>query len=59
MAYYVDVTVVAAWCELRQDFRHFRVERIVASNLLAETFPASGELVKRWLALPGKSLAVR
>ena len=30
MAYYVDVTLVGAWCELRKDFRNFRVERIAA-----------------------------
>jgi predicted DNA-binding transcriptional regulator YafY len=25
-AFYVDVTVVAAWCELRGAFRHFRTD---------------------------------
>lgn len=53
MAYYVDVTLVAAWCELRQDYRHFRIERIVESAVLDETFPAAnGRLVAEWLALP-------
>src|ERR1700676_4023747 len=27
MAYYVDATLIGAWCELREDYRHFRVER--------------------------------
>ena len=31
MAYYVDVTVVGAWCELRSDFRHFRADRILSA----------------------------
>jgi len=38
MVYYVDVTLIAAWCELRNDFRHFRVERIAASTLLEDRF---------------------
>ncbi len=53
MAYYVDVTLVGAWCELRQDYRHFRIDRIVASTVLAETFPTgNGRLMAEWLALP-------
>ena len=52
MAYYVDVTVIAAWCELRCDFRHFRVDRILSARLLDERFPAdNGKLMAEWLAL--------
>jgi len=52
MAYYVDVTLVGAWCELRQDFRHFRVDRILSARVLDERFPASsGKLMAEWLAL--------
>lgn len=52
MAYYVDVTLIAAWCELRRDYRHFRVERIQSSEVLEEKFPAdNGRLLSRWLAL--------
>jgi predicted DNA-binding transcriptional regulator YafY len=40
MAYYVDVTLVGAWCELRNDLRHFRVDRILASDVLDERFSA-------------------
>jgi predicted DNA-binding transcriptional regulator YafY len=51
MAYYVDVTVIGAWCELRTDYRHFRVERIVTSTLLEEMFPTGGgKLMEGWLA---------
>ena len=28
--YYVDAVILAAWCELRDDFRHFRIDRIKA-----------------------------
>jgi predicted DNA-binding transcriptional regulator YafY len=51
MAYYVDVTMIGAWCELRRDYRHFRVERIVTSTLLDETFSTGGgRLMQGWLA---------
>jgi predicted DNA-binding transcriptional regulator YafY len=52
MAYYVDVTLIAAWCELRTDYRHFRVERIATSRILDERFRAdNGRLMADWLAL--------
>lgn len=52
MAYYVDVTLIGAWCELRNGFRHFRVDRIRRSRVLDECFPAeNGRLVAQWLAL--------
>jgi predicted DNA-binding transcriptional regulator YafY len=52
MAYYVDVTLVGAWCELRNDFRHFRVDRILGARLLDERFSDNGgRLTAEWLAL--------
>lgn len=52
MAYYVDATLVAAWCELRADLRHFRGERIAASEVLDERYPDDrGRLLAAWLAL--------
>ena len=53
MAYYVEVTVLGAWCELRKDLRNFRVERITASRVLAARFQDhNGRLLAQWLALP-------
>jgi predicted DNA-binding transcriptional regulator YafY len=53
MAYYVDVTLLGAWCELRNDFRNFRVDRILAAELLDERFTSeSAKLTAEWLALP-------
>lgn len=53
MAYYVDVTLIAAWCELRNDFRHFRVDRITRSAVLDERFEADhAKLLAAWQALP-------
>jgi len=58
MAYYVDVTLLGAWCELRNDFRHFRVERIVASTILDDAFSADGSaLMERWFALQGERVS--
>jgi len=52
MAYYVDVTLIAAWCELRADYRSFRADRIVTSKVLDDRFPAdNGRLTAEWLAL--------
>ena len=52
IAYYVDATLVGAWCELRRDFRHFRVDRIEGSQLLEDRFPPdNGRLMAEWLAL--------
>lgn len=53
MAYYVDVTLVGAWCELRTDYRNFRVERIQSSKVLDEHFDQdNGRLFREWSALP-------
>jgi predicted DNA-binding transcriptional regulator YafY len=52
MAYYVDATLIGAWCELRTDFRNFRVDRIALAEVLDELFPAdNGRLLARWLEL--------
>lgn len=53
MAYYVDATLIGAWCELRADYRNFRVERIASSTVLDEHFPQdNGRLFAEWSALP-------
>jgi predicted DNA-binding transcriptional regulator YafY len=52
IAYYVDATLIGAWCELRRDFRHFCVDRIQGSQLLEDRFPPdNGRLMAEWLAL--------
>jgi predicted DNA-binding transcriptional regulator YafY len=52
MAYYVDATLIGAWCELRTDFRNFRVDRIAEAQVLDERFPAdNGRLLAQWFAL--------
>jgi predicted DNA-binding transcriptional regulator YafY len=37
---YMDtVRLLVAWCELRNDFRHFRTDRVVAADFLVERYP--------------------
>jgi predicted DNA-binding transcriptional regulator YafY len=51
VAYFVEVTVIAAWCELRSDYRHFRADRIDELTILDESFSDDGgELLQGWLA---------
>lgn len=38
LAFYGAVWILVGWCELRQDFRAFRMDRIVSADTLAEHF---------------------
>lgn len=50
MAYYVQATLIAGWCELRGDYRHFRSDRITSLTVLDEHYPAdNGRLVAEWM----------
>ena len=43
--------IVAAWCELRQDFRHFRLDRILALLTTEERYPRRrAAMLKEWKA---------
>lgn len=49
--YYVDSLVLAAWCELRNDYRHFRVDRINECTATGIYFiDRGGELRDKWQA---------
>jgi predicted DNA-binding transcriptional regulator YafY len=41
LVYFEEARVLAAWCELRADFRNFRADRIVRMELLDEDAPRS------------------
>ncbi|CAM5765399.1 transcriptional regulator [Labrys miyagiensis] len=44
-----EVRMLAAWCELRQDFRHFRTDRIATAEETGERYPGyRSALVKAW-----------
>lgn len=49
LLYYIDAVLLAAWCELRQGFRHFRIDRIECCTPTGQHFGAvSADLVKQW-----------
>lgn len=51
LGYFDGARVVAAWCTLRQGFRHFRVDRIDSLRALDERYPpARRHLVRQWRA---------
>ncbi|AXI53239.1 transcriptional regulator [Sulfitobacter sp. JL08] len=51
LIYYSEAVVVAAWCEMRGDFRHFRPDRMVACTILSDRFTGKGQGLRReWAA---------
>ncbi|MHA7629893.1 helix-turn-helix transcriptional regulator [Corallococcus sp. M7] len=51
LGFFERVMVVAAWCELRQDYRAFRVDRILAVEATGLRYPRRrADLVKEWRA---------
>jgi predicted DNA-binding transcriptional regulator YafY len=54
VAYYLEATLVGAWCELRQDFRHFRADRIERVDVMEDRLPVDRRtLFDRWWSLFG------
>lgn len=50
LVYHVECVLLAAWCELRQSFRHFRADRIWACDVLDDHFKGqSAALRSLWL----------
>ena len=47
LIYYVDAVVLAAWCNLRADFRHFRVDRMISCAGTGERLPTHAETLRR------------
>jgi len=50
VAYYVGATLICAWCELRNDVRHFRTDRVVSVDVLDQSFSIPETVIARWLA---------
>ncbi|SHI77368.1 helix-turn-helix transcriptional regulator [Wenxinia saemankumensis] len=46
LIYHVEVKMLAAWCDLRADFRHFRIDRIWGCETLEESFAGQGDLLR-------------
>ncbi|MDR3500335.1 MAG: YafY family protein [Parvibaculum sp.] len=49
IVYFDDVRVLAAWCEQRSAFRHFRVDRLQLKTISEERYPGRRQsIIKRW-----------
>ncbi len=49
VVYHVESVVLAAWCELRTDFRHFRLDRMAECKPTGERFAGKGPALRaRW-----------
>jgi predicted DNA-binding transcriptional regulator YafY len=49
IGYFEKVHVLLSWCETRQDFRSFRVDRMIALESLSEPYPERRvTLVRQW-----------
>jgi predicted DNA-binding transcriptional regulator YafY len=55
LLYWGKTWTLGAWCELRQDFRSFRVDRIIDLNVLNSTFPdEAGKRLEDYLSCAGR-----
>ena len=50
VAYYTGATLICAWCELRNDVRHFRTDRVVSVDVPDQSFSIPETVIARWLA---------
>ncbi len=49
LAFFDQVRVIVAWCELRQSFRHFRLDRITGLTVSDNRYPKRRQvLIKEW-----------
>ena len=49
LGFFESVRIVVAWCELRQEFRHFRIDRIKTLTSLPTRYPQRRQaLLKQW-----------
>jgi predicted DNA-binding transcriptional regulator YafY len=54
IGFYEQTRVVGAWCEMRQDYRHFRVDRILNAAATGERSPRRrAVMMKEWRAQMG------
>ena len=54
IAFFERVRLLTAWCELRQDYRHFRTDRIIELVQLGERYPRRRRaMLKEWREIEG------
>ena len=57
LAYFDHVRIIAAWCELRQDYRHFRIDRIHSLTVTEIRYPRRRQaLMHEWREEQGISV---
>ncbi|MEP5151399.1 WYL domain-containing protein, partial [Planktotalea sp.] len=50
IAYHSEVIVLAAWCELRADFRNFRPDRFTRYHVLPDRFAGQSDALRaEWM----------
>jgi len=54
LGFFDDMRMLAAWCEMRQDFRHFRTDRIATLTETAQRYPRRRRaLMREWRTREG------
>ena len=54
LGFFDDMRMLAAWCEMRQDFRHFRTDRIATLTETAQCYPRRRRaLMREWRTREG------
>jgi len=54
LGFFESARIVAAWCELRQGFRHFRTDRIIRATATGARYPRRRHaLLTEWRAIEG------
>lgn len=54
LGFFERVRMLVAWCELRQEFRHFRLDRIAALTPTTQRYPRHRRaLLQEWRAIEG------
>ena len=52
LGFFDKVRVISAWCELRQDYRHFRTDRILSLEETGKRYPRRRQvMMKEWWEL--------
>ena len=52
IGYFTDKRILVAWCEVQEDYRHFKTDRISSLKILDECYPASKDsLFREWQTL--------
>jgi predicted DNA-binding transcriptional regulator YafY len=55
VGYHAAARILIGWCELREDFRHFRIDRVAAATFMEERYPARPAVLRaKWLAAAPK-----